>query len=59
MNETVVEMKNRDTYILDLIGLKTLNDDNKLDIITVPGVNHFMWHLNVSIVDDYILKYLD
>lgn len=49
----------RGIYTKDLIGLRTLNRNGKLELITVPGVNHFMWHKNVSIVDNYILPYLD
>lgn len=58
-NETVVPMNERPIYTKDLIGLKTLNEKKKLVITTVPGVNHFMWHLNESIVDNYILPHLD
>ncbi|XP_017785239.1 PREDICTED: lysosomal thioesterase PPT2 homolog [Nicrophorus vespilloides] len=58
-NDSIVEMANRDIYTKDLIGLKSLDKKKKLDIITVPGINHFMWHLNISIVDNYILKYLN
>lgn len=50
---------NRDIYVEDKIGLKTLNKQHKLTLITVPGVDHFMWHMNVSIVDRFILPYLD
>lgn len=49
----------REIYTEDLIGLKTLDKQKKLHIITVPGVNHFMWHKNTSIVDNYILPFLD
>lgn len=58
-NETVVELMERDIFTNDLIGLKTLYKQKRLKIISVPGVNHFMWHRNVSIVDNYILPYLD
>lgn len=58
-NETVIGLMERGIYTKDLIGLRTLNRDGKLKLITVPGVNHFMWHKNVSIVDNYILPYLD
>ncbi|CAH0557399.1 unnamed protein product [Brassicogethes aeneus] len=58
-NGTVVEFTERSIYKDDRIGLKTLDKAGKLKIVTVPGVNHFMWHLNVSIVDNYILPYLD
>lgn len=58
-NLNVVDLPNRNLYKNDLIGLQTLDKGGKLDIITVPGVNHFGWHMNASIVDNYIIKYLD
>ena len=58
-NETVVEMRDRVEYKNDLIGLKTLDKKKKLVLHTVPGVPHFMWHINETIVDKYILPYLD
>lgn len=59
LNETVIDFESQDIYKKDLIGLKTLDKSGRLHVITVPGVDHFMWHLNVSIVDDYLLKFLD
>ncbi|KAK9701745.1 WD40 region of Ge1, enhancer of mRNA-decapping protein [Popillia japonica] len=38
-NVTVIDMKDRDIYTKDLIGLKTLDEAKKLDLITVPGKN--------------------
>lgn len=58
-NETVINLMKREIYTEDLIGLKTLNKQKKLHVISVPGVNHFMWHQNKSIVDNYILPFLD
>ncbi|KOB71792.1 Lysosomal thioesterase [Operophtera brumata] len=58
-NDTVVEMKGQDIYTEDRIGLKTLDESGRLHVLTVPGVRHFSWHMNVSIVDDYLLPYLD
>ncbi|KAI4465820.1 palmitoyl-protein thioesterase/dolichyldiphosphatase 1 [Holotrichia oblita] len=58
-NVTVIDMKERDIYTKDLIGLKTLDKAGKLVLITVPGIDHFMWHKNLTIVDKYILPYLD
>lgn len=49
----------RDIYTKDLIGLKTLHRKGQLHIISVSGINHFMWHRNVSIVDNFMLPYLD
>ncbi|NP_001153389.1 palmitoyl-protein thioesterase 2 precursor [Nasonia vitripennis] len=58
-NETVVELRDRDEYKNDLIGLKTLDKQKKLVMHTVSGIPHFMWHKNVSIVDQFILPHLD
>ncbi|CAG9854533.1 unnamed protein product [Phyllotreta striolata] len=58
-NGTVVELKDRELYQNDTIGLKTLYEKKKLKLITVPGIDHFMWHLNLSICDNYVLPYLD
>lgn len=58
-NETVVELRDRDEYKYDLIGLKTLDKQNKLVMHTVAGIPHFEWHKNVSIVDQFILPHLD
>ncbi|XP_076765725.1 palmitoyl-protein thioesterase 2 [Xylocopa sonorina] len=58
-NETVIDMRDRDIYKDDLIGLRTLDESGKLTLITVPNVPHYEWHKNESIVDDYLLPYLD
>lgn len=58
-NETVVEMRDRDIYKNDAIGLKTLDKRGKLKIHVVPGIPHFNWHKNASIVDKFLLPYLD
>ncbi|XP_032691606.1 lysosomal thioesterase PPT2 homolog isoform X2 [Odontomachus brunneus] len=58
-NETVVEMYNRPIYKDDTIGLKTLDKQGRLKIITVPGIPHYEWHNNTSIVDQFILPFLD
>lgn len=58
-NETVIAMRNRPIYMDDSIGLKTLDENGKLTLITVPNVPHYEWHKNVSIVDDFLLPYLD
>lgn len=58
-NETIIEMKAQDIYVEDRIGLRTLDETGRLHVVTVPGVNHFNWHMNMSIVDDYLLPFLD
>lgn len=58
-NQTVIDMHNRSIYTDDSIGLKTLDESGRLTLITVPNVPHYEWHKNVSIVDDFLLPYLD
>ncbi|KAG6460037.1 hypothetical protein O3G_MSEX011740 [Manduca sexta] len=58
-NETVMELYDQPTYKDDLIGLRTLDKTKRLHLVTVPGINHFNWHMNVSVVDNYLLPYLD
>lgn len=58
-NSTVIEMHDRSIYKNDSIGLKTLDKQGKLKLITVPGIPHSEWHKNISIVDQFLLPYLD
>ena len=58
-NNTVIDMRDRNIYKFDTIGLKTLDKQGKLKIITVPGISHTEWHRNISIVDQFLLPYLD
>lgn len=58
-NGTVINYINRDIYKEDRIGLRTLDKKGKLKIVTVAGIDHFMWHRNMSVCDKYILPYLD
>ena len=58
-NKTVLEMRDRDIYRQDAIGLKTLDKAGKLILYTVPGIPHFEWHKNATLVDLYILPHLD
>lgn len=58
-NDTVIEMHDRSIYKNDSIGLKTLDKQGKLKLITVPGIPHTEWHKNISIIDQFLLPYLD
>lgn len=58
-DDKVVPMHERDIYTMDKIGLKTLDKKKKLTIITIPHVHHYSWHLNISVIDNVILPYLD
>ncbi|XP_050685480.1 lysosomal thioesterase PPT2 homolog isoform X2 [Leptidea sinapis] len=46
VNDTVIEMYNQEIYVNDSIGLRTLDKSGRLHVVTVPGVNHFSWHMN-------------
>lgn len=59
MNETVVQLHDRDIYKRDLIGLRTLDQSKKLHFVTVPNVTHFDWHKNIDVIDKYIIPHLD
>lgn len=58
-NETVINMYDRPIYNDDLIGLKTLNESARLTLITVPNIPHHEWNVNISLVDNFLLPYLD
>uniref|UniRef100_A0A336MGD0 palmitoyl-CoA hydrolase n=1 Tax=Culicoides sonorensis TaxID=179676 RepID=A0A336MGD0_CULSO len=58
-DDEVVPYHDRDIYKMDKIGLKTLDKKKKLKIITIPHVHHYAWHLNISVIDNAILPYLD
>ncbi|KAL6429956.1 hypothetical protein ACFW04_007645 [Cataglyphis niger] len=58
-NNTVIEMRDRSIYKNDSIGLKTLDKQGKLKLITVPGIPHTEWHKNISIIDHFLLPHLD
>jgi len=58
-NNTVIDMRDRSIYKDDVIGLKMLDKQGKLKIITVLGIPHSEWHKNISIIDQFLLPYLD
>ncbi|XP_063234736.1 lysosomal thioesterase PPT2 homolog isoform X2 [Bacillus rossius redtenbacheri] len=57
--EDVIDFRERSAYVDDLFGLKTLDEQRKLKVITVNGVNHLSWHRNISVIDKYIVPFLD
>ncbi|KAK0162940.1 hypothetical protein PV327_006666 [Microctonus hyperodae] len=59
VNDSVVEMRDREIYKTDAIGLKTLDKTKKLAIYTVPGIPHKEWHINITILEKYILPHLN
>ncbi|XP_067002663.1 lysosomal thioesterase PPT2 homolog isoform X2 [Anabrus simplex] len=57
--EEVIDMRQREFYKNDLIGLKTLDLNGKLTVVELSGVSHFDWHKNSTVLDKYILPFLD
>ena len=45
-------------YIDDAFGLKTLDEEGKVHIFAVPGVEHVHWHGNKTVFDKYIEPWL-
>lgn len=58
-DEEVVPVFNRPIFLNDSIGLKTLNDSGRLEMVTVPNVRHFDWHLKIHVIQKVVLPYLD
>lgn len=58
-NEEVVPVFDRPIFLNDSIGLKSLNDTGRLQIVTVPNVHHFDWHLKLHVIQQVVLPYLD
>lgn len=55
----VVPMRQRDIYQKDLIGLRELEKKKKLNIITVPNIQHMEWHMNLKVIRETILPFFD
>jgi hypothetical protein len=52
-------MRERSIYKEDRFGLKTLDSKGRLHIITQDGVDHFGWHVNLTVIDNHIIPFLD
>lgn len=57
--DDVIPCKQRKIYLEDRIGLRTLDEGGRLKLVTMAGVRHFDWHLNVDVIRKVILPYLD
>ncbi|KAI5737560.1 hypothetical protein M8J76_014701 [Diaphorina citri] len=58
-DESVVELRDTKMYTENTLGLRTLDKQGKLVLISVPGVDHFQWHNNPTVIDQHVLPYLD
>lgn len=52
-------MTERKIYTNDDIGLKTLDESGRLKVLTFPNVHHFAWHMNITVIQEAIIPYLD
>jgi len=57
--ESIIPMEKQEYYTQDTFGLRTLNEDGRLTLTTVPGVSHVDWIYNENIVEKYILPCLE
>ncbi|KAH8403063.1 hypothetical protein KR222_003892 [Zaprionus bogoriensis] len=55
----VIPFYQRDIYVDDSIGLRTLLNADKLIIIVKPHVHHLTWHTNRKVINQVIMPYLD
>ena len=56
--QTIIPMKEQNIYKKDLFGLKTLNENNRLHLIEIPGVKHGEWIRNKDLIRKEILDKL-
>ncbi|CAJ1062836.1 lysosomal thioesterase PPT2-like [Xyrichtys novacula] len=56
--ENMVEMKDQRFYRKDLFGLKTLDARGGISTCVRPGVQHLLWHSNLTVFNDCIEKWL-
>lgn len=54
----VVELNKRVIYRKDKIGLRTLAERGKLEIIAKPFVQHHRWHHDRNLIREIIIPYL-
>ncbi|XP_055639690.1 lysosomal thioesterase PPT2 homolog isoform X1 [Toxorhynchites rutilus septentrionalis] len=57
--DDVIPCKQRKIYLEDRIGLKTLDESGRLKLVTMAGVRHTDWHMNVKVIRKVVLPYLD
>ncbi|XP_023215457.1 lysosomal thioesterase PPT2-A-like [Centruroides sculpturatus] len=58
-NEDILPMEKQWVYKIDAFGLRTLSERNAMKILTMAGIDHYQWHKNQTIFDNFILPYLD
>ncbi|XP_055595940.1 lysosomal thioesterase PPT2 homolog [Uranotaenia lowii] len=55
----VIPFRQREIYLEDRIGLRTLDESGRLKLVTLAGVRHFDWHMNIDVINKVIIPYLD
>lgn len=52
-------MRDREIYKNGYLGLKELDERGRLNTYQIEGVEHHAWRKNYSVVDNFILPFLD
>ena len=55
----MIGMKDQPIYQQDTFGLKTMVLDGRAEFHCVENVRHADWHKNATLIDKYVLPYLD
>ncbi|XP_049963120.1 lysosomal thioesterase PPT2 homolog [Schistocerca serialis cubense] len=58
-NGSVIDMRKQPAYVNDTLGLQTLDLKGKLLLIKIHGVSHLQWHRNATVIDKFLLPFLD
>lgn len=57
-NEDIVPMTSQDFYKADSFGLRTLDQQGKVKVYEIPGIEHLEWPLSQEIFEKYIEPWL-
>ncbi|XP_055714016.1 lysosomal thioesterase PPT2 homolog [Phlebotomus papatasi] len=58
-NDEVIPLHKREIYKKDSIGLKTLDAQGKLKVLSFPNVKHHQWHLDIRVIQKAVIPFLD
>ncbi len=56
---SMIDMKDQPIYQQDTFGLKTMTLDGRAEFHCVDNVRHADWHKNATLIDKYVLPYMD
>lgn len=58
-NLEVVPLRERQLYKEDAIGLRQLDEEKRLELVTVENIIHIAWHLNRTLINEVVVSRLD